>query len=353
MADLTREQVEIRKRWWQAKLDTATAPLSEEVTFWRIEVALCDLALIGLDAGEGWRERAAPDLFNPHRCWIVQGGDGFWYIHGGESGRNLSPNNGFFVGTLGYARFLTQAGAEDYVAYRKLLRALPSADEDQRGKQEQSSEARRELAPLEQEDTERASPAKGHTPALPYHHTGNSRPDTELARSHQSAERNQCDGCARGLPIYNGIHRQEDGMPVMACAAHLYESAAAQDGRDDRTEAGSNHCTNPASAADPEDSCYDHDEFRPSDYYEIPAAGQEQLATGASLAAPPAQPRGDLTWQEARERVLVKWPEARGIHADLRRLWYVWTDSPSSLSSFALCFAPTEAEAWLRAAKGL
>ncbi len=65
-----------------------------------------------------------PDLFNPETAWIVQGGDGFWYIHGGETG-GLAPTNGFRVSTLGYARFITQSGAMDYMAYRKRLLAQP------------------------------------------------------------------------------------------------------------------------------------------------------------------------------------------------------------------------------------
>lgn len=42
---LTREQVQYRRNWWQAKLDEAKAPLAEQVAFWRSEVKICDLAL--------------------------------------------------------------------------------------------------------------------------------------------------------------------------------------------------------------------------------------------------------------------------------------------------------------------
>jgi hypothetical protein len=33
--------------------------------------------------------------------------------------------------------------------------------------------------------------------------------------------RNQCDGCARGLPLEDGIHRGE-GYDLIGCTAHLY-----------------------------------------------------------------------------------------------------------------------------------
>jgi hypothetical protein len=40
----------------------------------------------------------------------------------------------------------------------------------------------------------------------------------------QKAERNQCDGCARGLlPDNRGLHRDpKTDLPIMACTAHLY-----------------------------------------------------------------------------------------------------------------------------------
>lgn len=33
---------------------------------------------------------------------------------------------------------------------------------------------------------------------------------------------NQCDGCARNLPVVDGLHRLMNGYPVMACASGLY-----------------------------------------------------------------------------------------------------------------------------------
>lgn len=41
---LADEQIDARRKWWQAKIDKAIAPLSEELEFWRSEVALCDQA---------------------------------------------------------------------------------------------------------------------------------------------------------------------------------------------------------------------------------------------------------------------------------------------------------------------
>lgn len=35
-------------------------------------------------------------------------------------------------------------------------------------------------------------------------------------------ERNQCDGCVRGLPVNAHGHHYDYGLPVMACTAHLY-----------------------------------------------------------------------------------------------------------------------------------
>jgi len=34
---------------------------------------------------------------------------------------------------------------------------------------------------------------------------------------------NQCDGCRRGLPLHDGIHRG-DGYDMIACTASRYES---------------------------------------------------------------------------------------------------------------------------------
>ena len=38
----------------------------------------------------------------------------------------------------------------------------------------------------------------------------------------EEEERNQCDGCNRGLPIVDGIHRGE-GYDMIGCTAHLYK----------------------------------------------------------------------------------------------------------------------------------
>ncbi len=35
-------------------------------------------------------------------------------------------------------------------------------------------------------------------------------------------ESNQCDGCKRGLPVVDGLHRAADGTVVMACTAWRY-----------------------------------------------------------------------------------------------------------------------------------
>lgn len=35
------------------------------------------------------------------------------------------------------------------------------------------------------------------------------------------SERNQCDGCRRGLPLKDGVHRGE-GYDAIGCTAHLY-----------------------------------------------------------------------------------------------------------------------------------
>ena len=43
--------------------------------------------------------------------------------------------------------------------------------------------------------------------------------------------RNQCDGCARGLPIHDGIHYIHGTVsPYVACTAHLYNELAPQAG---------------------------------------------------------------------------------------------------------------------------
>lgn len=142
---------------------------------------LRDLARIGLDAGADWRERAS------QRCKDFA-----------ATGRRMMRD----ADRETHRNYFAQCLAADALAETML--ALPSAGEDQQGAagrnaaselqgespmpladdgvssarvgkqsaphqsaaaQDQSSEARRELAPLEQEDTERASPAKGHTPA--------------------------------------------------------------------------------------------------------------------------------------------------------------------------------------------
>lgn len=47
---------------------------------------------------------------------------------------------------------------------------------------------------------------------------------TERLRAAQPA--NQCDGCARNLPVEDGRHVDRFGMPVMACQAHRYSKPA-------------------------------------------------------------------------------------------------------------------------------
>lgn len=39
---------------------------------------------------------------------------------------------------------------------------------------------------------------------------------------YENIKLNQCDGCARNLPIINGLHRDSNGHPVMTCCAGLY-----------------------------------------------------------------------------------------------------------------------------------
>lgn len=34
---------------------------------------------------------------------------------------------------------------------------------------------------------------------------------------------NQCDGCQAGMYLDNGMHRDKDGHPVMACQEHRYK----------------------------------------------------------------------------------------------------------------------------------
>jgi len=40
--------------------------------------------------------------------------------------------------------------------------------------------------------------------------------------------KNQCDGCARGLPLKDGIHRNDraNGYDLIGCTAHLYQEKA-------------------------------------------------------------------------------------------------------------------------------
>lgn len=49
----------------------------------------------------------------------------------------------------------------------------------------------------------------------------------DMDEQHQRAETiiNQCDGCRRGLPIENGLHIREDGLPDMACTKERYTAA--------------------------------------------------------------------------------------------------------------------------------
>jgi len=43
------------------------------------------------------------------------------------------------------------------------------------------------------------------------------------SKKYENVALNQCDGCARELPVILGIHRDvPSGLPVMACAAGLY-----------------------------------------------------------------------------------------------------------------------------------
>jgi len=41
-------------------------------------------------------------------------------------------------------------------------------------------------------------------------------------RGENGVPRNQCDGCCRGLPVSEGLHRDESGTAVMACTADRY-----------------------------------------------------------------------------------------------------------------------------------
>ena len=45
---LTKEQVEVRRKWWLAHFDRASV-LAEEREFWNSEITLCDMALSSLD----------------------------------------------------------------------------------------------------------------------------------------------------------------------------------------------------------------------------------------------------------------------------------------------------------------
>lgn len=60
MSELTREQIESSRSWWQAKIDSGKYAVSEEIEFWRSEVALCDMALASL---RPVRESAAPQSY--------------------------------------------------------------------------------------------------------------------------------------------------------------------------------------------------------------------------------------------------------------------------------------------------
>lgn len=40
--------------------------------------------------------------------------------------------------------------------------------------------------------------------------------------NYKEVKLNQCDGCARNLPIVSGLHRDSTGRPVMTCCAGLY-----------------------------------------------------------------------------------------------------------------------------------
>lgn len=51
-AMLTETEIVARRNWWQAKLDAKGNHLSEEIAFWRSEIALCSMALQSLRAGE-------------------------------------------------------------------------------------------------------------------------------------------------------------------------------------------------------------------------------------------------------------------------------------------------------------
>ena len=48
----------------------------------------------------------------------------------------------------------------------------------------------------------------------------------ELERLRAAQPANQCDGCARNLPVEDGRHVDRFGMPVMACQAHRYSKPA-------------------------------------------------------------------------------------------------------------------------------
>lgn len=44
----------------------------------------------------------------------------------------------------------------------------------------------------------------------------------EVLRRNLQPERNQCDGCARGLPTSNGIHYGDQSWDLIACTANMY-----------------------------------------------------------------------------------------------------------------------------------
>ena len=66
--------------------------------------------------------------------------------------------------------------------------------------------------------------------------------------------RNQCDGCARGLPIHDGIHYIHGTVsPYMACTAHLYNEPAPQAGQiDNAASSQEDHAAGPADAGSPD-----------------------------------------------------------------------------------------------------
>lgn len=68
----------------------------------------------------------------------------------------------------------------------------------------------------------------------------------------EADSRNQCDGCARGLPQHGGIHYQlrNRGLPVMACSADRYLAASS-------TPQGAKHTPDQMDKSLPEDGRMD------------------------------------------------------------------------------------------------